>query len=86
MKKIKILVLLGFVGVSSAIFYSCQKTDKVSTKEDAGIEQIRQRFKNEPLRQIQVLNIPVTGYYGDINGNRLEVISKSGNEKVLGTS
>jgi len=43
--KIKALLILGFIGVSSAVFYSCQKTDKVAAKEDAGIEQIRQRFK-----------------------------------------
>jgi len=38
------------------------------------------------LRQIQVLHVPVTGYYGDINGNRLEVIPKNGSEKTQGTS
>ena len=75
------LILLTLI---IGVLYGCKKTDKVSIKQDDGIAQIKEKYKNLPLSQIQILNIPGKGYYGDINGH--PIITPVYQNGALGTS
>jgi hypothetical protein len=81
----KLFSALLFFAFAAALFYSCKKSDKADPGQNAVTDQIRQRFKNEPLRSVQLLNLPGTGFYGDMNGTRLTPGSVK-NSRELGTS
>lgn len=68
MKKTKLLLLLGLIGLSSAIFYSCKKTDQNTpvndsniTKEEA-IKRIKAAIKDKPQVTKYNLNLPGKGF------------------------
>lgn len=77
--RIKFLLLLGFIGVSSVVFYSCKKTDKDTASDSSGITKeeaiarIKNQLKDKPLETTYKLNLPGKGYYSDENGNPLDL-------------
>lgn len=49
MRNIRILLLLGFVGVSSAVFYSCQKNAKEGDSENLSSKQLQAKIEKAKL-------------------------------------
>lgn len=57
-----------------AILNSCrkEKTDDIQQSLSVDIESLKAKFKDAPQGTKYVLNLPGKGYYGDINGNKIE--------------
>ncbi len=73
--KFRLLIAAALVFSGIFFFNSCRKNakeapDYLQSQNDL-IEGFRQKQKNEPLNPVEILNLKVKGYYGDINGNRL---------------
>ena len=80
----KITIKLGIITlavlISTAIFYSCKKTatDEANPQSEL-LESFKKKYKDEPISSTYILNMKGTGYYGDINGNRINIIPGQSN-------
>jgi hypothetical protein len=79
MKKTKILFLLGFICLSSAVFYSCKKTgqetisDELNITKEEAVKRIKAAIKDKPQVTKYNLGLPGKGFYSDINGNKIDL-------------
>lgn len=83
---IKLCVTTLVILFGIAIFYSCKKTaTNEPNPQSALLELFKQKYKNEPLISTQFINVKGKGYYGDINGNRVNIVPGQSN-RGTGTS
>jgi len=77
---IKLCITTLVVLISTAIFYSCKKTATNEANEQSELlESFKKKYKNEPFISTEIINAAGKGYYGDLNGNRINIIPGQSN-------
>lgn len=82
MRNIRILLLLGFVGVSSAVFYSCQKNAKEGDSENLSSKQLQAKIEKakawmatQPKMITHPMNQKLENFQVDEHGNKISFSS-----------
>ncbi len=81
MRTIKLLTATSLLLIFSIIaFYSCKKTATNESRIETDLKEFyKQKLKDQPTSNTQIVNLPGKGYYGDINGNRITLLPGKGN-------
>lgn len=76
MKFLKLLTaILTFASLTIITFYSCKKKpNEEITKQNQLVDFYKQKLKSVPTTTKFIVNLQGKGYYGDINGNKINYI------------